>query len=68
MEEDKHLWILGSLKTIMTKIGSLDDLIVMSMDIWQRIAGSQKKRRKLGSVTSAIKWDTLQRIEAYKKK
>ena len=45
----------------MTKIGSLDASIAMSMDIWQRIVRSQQKEKKPKSVTRAIKWDILQR-------
>jgi len=46
---------LESLRTITTKIGNLDVLIAIFIDIWQRIAGNQRNKRKLGSVTSTTK-------------
>ena len=47
--KEKHLWTLESLKTITTRTGSLNALTAMYTDIWQRIAESQRKKKKLGS-------------------
>ena len=45
----------------MRKIRNLDISIVISINIWQKIAKNQRKKRRLESATSAIKWDILQR-------
>jgi len=42
-----------------TKTGSLDALIVMYIDIWQRIAENQRKKKRLENVTNMTKWDIL---------
>ena len=55
MKEEKHLWILESPKIITTRMGSLDASTAMFMNIWQRIARSQRQKRRLESATSATK-------------
>ena len=45
-EAEEHLQILESLKITMTKMGSLDASIAMSIDIQQRIIRSQQKKKK----------------------
>ena len=42
-------------KTIMTKIGNQDVSIATFMDILQKIAGNQKKRRKPENAINVIK-------------
>jgi len=55
MEEENHPWILGSLKTNMTKTENLYISITMYINIWQRIANSQRKKRKSESATNVTK-------------
>ena len=45
----------------MTKMGNLDASIATYIDIWQRIARSQRKKRKLESARNITKQDTLQK-------
>jgi len=47
--EEEHPWTLESSKTITTRIGSLNALTAMYTDTWQRIAKSQRKKKKLES-------------------
>jgi len=53
--EEKHPWTLESSKIITTKTESLNTLTAMYTDIWQRIAESQRKKKKLGSDTDITK-------------
>jgi len=46
---------LGSPKTIIIKTRSLDALTAISINIWQRIVRSQRKKKKLGNAISATK-------------
>jgi len=49
MVKEEHSWALESPKTIKTRTGSLNALTAMYIDIWQRIAEDQRKKKKLGS-------------------
>jgi len=42
IEEEKHSWTLESPKITMTRIKNLGVLIATSINIWQRIARSQR--------------------------
>jgi len=53
--EEEHPWTLESSKTITTRTESLNALTAVYTDIWQRIAESQRKKKKLGSGTDITK-------------
>ena len=53
--EKKHPQTLESSKTITTRTGSLNALTTMYTDTWQRIAKSQRKKKKLESGTDITK-------------
>ena len=57
--EEEHPWTLESSKTITTRTESLNALTAVYTDIWQRIAESQRKKKKLGSGTDITKQDIL---------
>ena len=46
LEDEKHLWTLGSLEIILMKIGNQDVSTVMYMNIWQKNAENQKRIKK----------------------
>ena len=46
MKEEVYLWILGRLKIILIKIKDQSVLIVIHINIWQRNAKDQEKKRK----------------------
>ena len=46
IKEEKYSWILENPKIILTKMKSLNTLIVIYMDTWQRIAESLKRNKK----------------------
>ena len=55
MVEKEHLWTLKSSKTIITRTESLNALTTIYTDTWQRIAESQRKKKKLESGTNITK-------------
>jgi len=46
MKEEVYLWILGRLKIILIKMKDQSVLIVIHINIWQRNAKDQEKKRK----------------------
>jgi len=53
-EDEEYPWILGNPKRI-SRMRSLDVSTVIYIDIWQNIAGNQRKKRILGSAINANK-------------
>ena len=59
---------MESSKIITTKTESQDASTTISIDIWQKIVKSQRKKKKPESATSTTKWDILQRITGQNKR
>jgi len=60
MVDKSSSWILERVVTT-SKMGSQSASIATSIGIWQKNAGTRRKRKKPGSVSNATKRDTLQR-------
>ena len=52
MKDEDYLWILENQRRT-SRIGSLNASIVIYIDIWQKIAKGQRKKRIIGSATNA---------------
>ena len=56
MRAEKYPWTLENLEITLIKIRNQDDLAIIHMNTWLKIAEGQKKK-KWGNVTSVIKWN-----------